>query len=100
VAPGPSPLSDRLGRLLLVMLEAARVDAALPVLGAKCWRATFYTTGIEHSITSATACASERTPWHAVQGVARNALRAIFASSEMDQPRVFDIRGCPILVTA
>ena len=89
MAPGPSPLSDRLGRLLLVMLEAARVDADLPVLGnlrswlnswraigdversmarqgfdlqlipydAKGWRATSYTTRIEHLITSATAYA-------------------------------------------
>jgi hypothetical protein len=39
------------------------------------WRATFYTTGMEHSITSATASAWERTPWHAVQGAARDALR-------------------------
>ncbi len=39
------------------------------------WRATFYTTGMEHSITSATASAWERTPWHAVQGAAREALR-------------------------
>jgi hypothetical protein len=35
--------------------------------------ATFYTTGIEHSIASASAW--ERTPWHAVQGAARDALR-------------------------
>jgi hypothetical protein len=93
-------VTDRIGRLLLVTLEAARVDADLPVLGAlrswlnswrgigdvergmarqgfdlqltrydeKGWRATFYTTGMEHSITSATASAWERTPWHAVQG--------------------------------
>src|SRR6266581_8764195 len=27
------------------------------------WRATFYPTGMEHSITSATASAWERTPW-------------------------------------
>ena len=79
-------MTDRLGRLLLVTLEAARVDAALPVLGAlrswlnswrdigdvkrgmehqgydlqltrydaRGWRATFYTTGMEHSPTSAT----------------------------------------------
>jgi hypothetical protein len=37
------------------------------------WRATFYVSGIEHSITSATA--SEPTPWRAVQGAAREALR-------------------------
>jgi len=100
-------VTDHLGRLLLVALDAARVDAHLPVLGAlrswlnswrgigdvergmarqgydlqltrydaNGWRATFYTTGMEHSITSATASAWERTPWHAVQGAARGALR-------------------------
>src|SRR5207245_11682348 len=38
------------------------------------WRATFYTTGMEHSPTSATGTAWERTPWHAVQRAAREAL--------------------------
>jgi hypothetical protein len=38
-------------------------------------RATFYVTGIEHSITSATASAFEPTPWRAVQGAALEALR-------------------------
>jgi hypothetical protein len=31
------------------------------------WRATFYTSGIEHSPTSATGTAWERAPWHATQ---------------------------------
>ena len=102
-------MTDRLGRLLLVTLEAARVDADLPVLGAfrswlnswrgigdvergmarqsfdlqltrydeKGWRATFVTSGLEHSITGATASAWDRTPWHAVQGAARDALRRL-----------------------
>jgi hypothetical protein len=39
------------------------------------WRATFYTTGIEHSPTSATGTGWERTPWHATQRAARAALR-------------------------
>ena len=39
------------------------------------WRATFHATGMEHSITSATASAWEQTPWLAVQGAAREALR-------------------------
>jgi hypothetical protein len=39
------------------------------------WRATFYTTGMEHSPTSATSTAWERTPWHAVQCAASEALR-------------------------
>ena len=39
------------------------------------WRATFYTTGIEHSPTAATGSAWEPTPWRAVQGAAREALK-------------------------
>jgi len=31
------------------------------------WRATFYTTGMEHSPTSATGTGWEPTPWHATQ---------------------------------
>jgi len=39
------------------------------------WRATFYTSGMEHSPTSATATAWEPTPWRAVQGAAWEVLR-------------------------
>ena len=39
------------------------------------WRPTFYTTGMEHSPTSATGTGLEPTPWHAVQGAAKDALR-------------------------
>jgi ABC transporter substrate binding protein len=38
------------------------------------WRATFYTTGMEHSPTSATGTGWERTPWHATQRAAWEAL--------------------------
>ena len=41
------------------------------------WCATFYTSGMEHSITSATASAWERTPWRAVQQAALSALRQL-----------------------
>ena len=50
-------------------------DLQLTRYDEKGWRATFYTTGMEHSPTSATGTAWERTPWHAVQGAARDALR-------------------------
>ena len=40
---------------------------------------TFYTTGMEHSPTSATGTAWERTPWHAVQSAAWGALRSASA---------------------
>jgi hypothetical protein len=39
------------------------------------WRATLYTTGMEHSPTSATGTGWELTPWHAVQRAAWEALR-------------------------
>jgi len=39
------------------------------------WRATFYTTGMEHSPTSATGTAWERTPWRATQPAAWDALK-------------------------
>ena len=39
------------------------------------WRATFYTTGMEHSPTSATDTAWERTPWRAAQRAAGEALK-------------------------
>ena len=39
------------------------------------WRATFYTTGMEHSPTSATGTEWERTPWHATQREAWEALK-------------------------
>jgi len=56
-------------------MEHQGFDLRLTRYDARGWRATFYTTGMEHSITSATASAWERTPWHAVQGAAREALR-------------------------
>ena len=39
------------------------------------WRAPLYTTGMEHSPTSATGTGWEPTPWQAVQSAAREALR-------------------------
>jgi dsRNA-specific ribonuclease len=39
------------------------------------WCATFYTTGMEHSPTSATGTGWERTPWHATQRAAWEALK-------------------------
>jgi hypothetical protein len=50
-------------------------DLQLTRYDARGWRATFYTTGTEHSITSATASAWERTSWDAVQRAAWAALR-------------------------
>ncbi len=44
------------------------------------WRATFYTSGMEHSHTSATGTAWEPTPWRAVQ-------RAAWQALNQDSPR-------------
>jgi len=117
-------VTDRLGRLLLVTLEAVRINADLPVLGAlrswldswrgigdvergmerqgfdlqltrydeKGWRATFYTSGMEHSITSATPSAWERTPWHAVQGAAREALKNRVSDDTLSAPEILALQ--------
>ena len=45
-------------------------DLQLTQYDERGWRATFYTTGMEHSPTSATATGWESTPWHATQRVA------------------------------
>ena len=60
---------------VVVGMHRQGYDPQLTQYDDRGWRATFYTTGMEHSITSATASAWERTPWHAVQGAAREALR-------------------------
>jgi len=50
-------------------------DLQLTQYANRGWRATFYTTGMEHSATSATRTAWERTPCHATQRAAWEALR-------------------------
>ena len=50
-------------------------DLQLTRYDEKGWRATFYTTGMEHSPTSATGTGWERTPWHATQRAAWEVLR-------------------------
>jgi len=45
-------------------------DLQLTQYDEKGGRATFYTTGMEHSPTSATGTGWERTPWHATQRAA------------------------------
>ncbi len=99
-------MTDRLGRRLLVTLEAARLQTnahRLPALrfsldswpgigriaadmarqgfdlqfardDERGWRATVYTSGMEHSPTSATGPGWEPTPWHATQRAAWEAI--------------------------
>src|SRR2546427_10376416 len=45
-------------------------DLQLTQYDERGWRATVYTTGMEHSPTSATETGWERTPWHATQRAA------------------------------
>jgi hypothetical protein len=45
-------------------------DLQLTRYDEKGWRATFYTSGMEHSPTSATGTGWERTTWHATQRAA------------------------------
>jgi len=55
-----------IGRIAVGMARQG-FDLQLTRYDGKGWRATFYTTGMEHSPTSATGSAWERTPWRAVQ---------------------------------
>jgi hypothetical protein len=50
-------------------------DLQLTQYDERGWRATFYTTGMEHSPTSATGTGWERTPWRATQRAAWDALK-------------------------
>jgi hypothetical protein len=50
-------------------------DLSLTQYDDRGWRATFYTTGMVHSITSSTGSAFEATPWLAAQRAAWAALR-------------------------
>jgi hypothetical protein len=52
-------------------------DLQLTRYDEKGWRATFYTTGMEHSPTSAADTAWERTPWRRRSGRAWEALRRV-----------------------
>ena len=52
-------------------------DLQLTRYDEKGWRATFYTTGMEHSPTSATGTGWERMPWHATQHAAWEALKKV-----------------------
>ena len=49
-------------------------DLQLTRFDARSWRATFFVTGMEHSLTNTTGTAWEPTPWRAVQVAAWDAL--------------------------
>jgi hypothetical protein len=69
------------GRLLRAALGFAvgmahqGFDLQLTRYDERGWRATFYTTGMEHSPTSATGTGWERMPWHGTQRAAWDALK-------------------------
>jgi hypothetical protein len=65
-----------IGRIAVGMAHQG-FDLQLTRYDERGWRATFYTTGMEHSPTSATGTAWERTPWHAVQRAAWEVLRQV-----------------------
>ena len=59
-----------------VVVGMARQDYDLQLThyDGRAWRATFYTSGMEHSATSAIGSAWKKTPWRAVQRAAWAAL--------------------------
>jgi hypothetical protein len=62
------PLSDPVNHLDLMAHQG--YDLQLTRYDERGWRATFYTTGMEHSPTSATGTGWEPTPWRATQRAA------------------------------
>jgi hypothetical protein len=58
-----------IGRIAVGMAHQG-FDLQLTQYDERGWRATFYATGMEHSPTSATGTAWERTPWHATKRAA------------------------------
>jgi hypothetical protein len=59
---------------IIVGMARQDYDIQLTRYDGRGWRATFYTTGMEHSATSAIGSAWEATPWRAVQQAAADAL--------------------------
>ncbi len=66
-------------------------DLQLTRYDARGWRATFYTTGIEHSPMSVTGSAWKRTPWHATRRAAWEALRATVERRNFTPRRVHGV---------
>jgi hypothetical protein len=60
-------------------------DLQLTRYDGRGWRATFFTSGMEHSATSATGSAFERSPWKATQRAAWEALTR--ADGQSPEPR-------------
>ena len=73
----PGAESERRAGIGHVAVGMARqcYDLQLTQYDEKGWRATFYTTGMEHSPTGAIGTAWERTPWRATQRAAWMAVR-------------------------
>ena len=63
-------LRAAVGFAVAVGMHRQGFDLQLTQYDERGWRATFYTTGMEHSPTSATGTGWERTPWHATQRAA------------------------------
>jgi hypothetical protein len=59
---------------IVVGMARQDYDLQLTRYDGQGWRATFYTSGMEHSATSAIGSAWEPTPWRAVQRAAWQAL--------------------------
>jgi len=84
-----------IGRIAVGMARQG-YDLQLTRYDERGWRATFYTTGMEHLPTSATGTGWERTPWHATQRAAWEALKKATekAGSLLSTPQRIVEGGC------
>ena len=70
VLSGRSARGSTRGLVSVAGMHRQGYDLQLTQNDERGWPATFFTTGMEHSPTSATGTAWERTPWHATQRAA------------------------------
>jgi hypothetical protein len=84
-----------IGRIAVGMARQG-YDLQLTRYDDRGWRATFYTTGMEHSPTSATGTGWERTPWHATRrggGVDEDGLINLSPKLELKCRRAYEVFG-------
>jgi len=67
--------SHAINRLHKVLMDRQSYDLQLTKYADRGWRATFYTSGMEHVPTASTGSAWDRTPWRAVQRAALETLK-------------------------
>jgi len=73
----PAPLVRHLAKIGDVVMARQDYDLELRRYDGRGWRAVFFPSGFEHSLTSHAGSAWARSPWEAVQRAAQDALHKL-----------------------